>query len=183
MWIRITLLVSAVVLGLLVVGSVPAQTQQTGKVYRIGFLGQGPPSFYTVRFNAFRQELRARGYLEGRDVQYEYRYAGGKLDRLPGLASELLRLKVDVIVTTSTPSTRAAMTATRIIPIVMNAGTPVESGLVASLARPGGNVTGVTLLSGRSFTASGWSCCARSTVRSRAWPSFSTGTTLRTAYR
>lgn len=88
-----------------------AEGQQAGKVYRIGLLGQNRSSRYSARFEAFREELRARGYVEGRIIRYEYRYAGGKKDRLPSLAAELVRLKVDVIVTTSMPSTRAAMKA------------------------------------------------------------------------
>jgi putative ABC transport system substrate-binding protein len=96
---------------------------------------------------AFRQKLRDLGYVEGQNIGIEYRWAEGHDDRLPGLAAELVRLNVDVIVTTGTPSAFAAKQATAIIPIVMaSAGDPVRSGLVASLAHPGGNVTGFTVL-------------------------------------
>ena len=120
----------------------PAYAQKPGSVYRIGLLGQGPSSAYVARFKAFRQELRTRGYVEGQSIRYEYRYAGGKLGRLPSLAAELVRLKVDVLVSTSTPTTRAAMNASRTIPIVMNAASPVATGLVASLVARAGTSRG-----------------------------------------
>ena len=132
-------------------GPVPMQAQEPGKVYRIGLLGRSTSAIYSYRFKAFRQELHERGYVEGRNIHYQYRYAGGKRDRLPSLADELVQLNVDVIVTTGTPSTRAAMQASRTIPIVMNAANPVDTGLVASMARPGGNVTGMTVTSGPEF--------------------------------
>ncbi len=144
-------IVATFVLALFVLVFAPLAEAQAGKVWRIGLLGHGPPSSYVAKFNAFRKELRARGYVEGQSIRYEYRYAGGKRDRLPTLAAELVQLKVDVIVATSTPTTRAAMEAAPNIPIVMNAGSPVLSGLVSSLARPGGNVTGVTIFSGPEF--------------------------------
>jgi putative ABC transport system substrate-binding protein len=136
------------VLTLLALGVAPnlAFAQQSGKVWRIGYLAPGPgPNPFS---EAFRDELRSLGYIEGRNLSMEYRYAAGKEERLPELAAELVRLKVDVIVTPSTPGIAAARRATSAIPIVMIAPTDaVGSGLVASLARPGGNVTGLTYLS------------------------------------
>jgi len=128
--------------------SVPAvaRAQQAGKVYRIGYLSLSPGPGYGTE--AFRQGLRELGYVEGRNLIIEYRWAAGKKERLPDLVAELVRLKVEVIVTSVTPAAEAAKRATTTIPIVMAAvGDPVGSGLVASLARPGGNVTGLTLLS------------------------------------
>ena len=120
-----------------------ADGQQAGKVYRIGFLG-GADAY---RVEALRAALRDLGYLEGKNIAIEFRWAEGRYDQLPGLAAELVRLKVDVIVTGGTASTQAAMQATTTIPIVMvGTGDPLRSGLVASLARPGGNVTGLTQL-------------------------------------
>jgi putative ABC transport system substrate-binding protein len=125
----------------------PAQAQQPKKVPRIGFLITSSPSTISARLEAFRQNLRELGYVEGTNIVIEYRYAEGKLDRLPSLADELVRLKVDVIVTNGSPPTRAAKEATSTIPIVMTQDTdPVGSGHVASLARPGGNITGLSNL-------------------------------------
>ncbi|MBI2351593.1 MAG: ABC transporter substrate-binding protein, partial [Deltaproteobacteria bacterium] len=123
-----------------------AEPQQPTKVRRIGYLtsasGLGP------REEAFRQGLRELGYVEGQNIAIEYRFAEGMLDRLTDRAAELVRLKVEVIVTPSTLDALAAQRATRTIPIVMAAsGDAVGTGLVASLARPGGNVTGLTALS------------------------------------
>jgi len=128
--------------------SVSVEARQSGKVYRIGYLSSASPSLINEpSIAAFRQGLRELGYIEGQDVVFEYRFAEGKPDRLPDLAAELVRLKVDVIVTRPQPPTiAAAQRATRAIPIVM-LGTvvdPVEAGFVASLAKPGGNVTGLT---------------------------------------
>ena len=123
----------------------PAQAQQPTKVPRIGWLGAGSPSDQLARTDAFRQGLRALGYVEGKNIVIEYRQAEGKFDRLPALAAELVRLKVDVIVTGGGPGTRAAKEATSMIPIVMaNDPDPVADGVVASLARPGGNITGLS---------------------------------------
>ena len=126
-----------------------AEAQQPKKVLRIGYLSPCDPASESTRSEAIRLALRELGYIEGQNIAIEYRYAEGKLDRFPELAAELVRLKVDIIVVAGgdTP-VRAAKNATKTIPIVM-AGTgsdPVEAGLVESLARPGGNVTGLTNL-------------------------------------
>jgi putative ABC transport system substrate-binding protein len=124
-----------------------AQAQQAKKVPQIGFLGAASPYAIEARIEAFRQGLRELGYVEGKNIIIEYRYAEGKYDRLPALAAELVRLKVDIIITGSEPATRAAKEATVTIPIVMTqVGDPVGSGFVASLARPGGNITGSSTL-------------------------------------
>jgi putative ABC transport system substrate-binding protein len=122
-----------------------ADAQQVAKRPRIGLLRpESPPDPYT---EAFQRGLREFGYLEGQNIVIEHRSAEGKADRLPALASELVRLKVDVIVAVSTPAALAAKQATTTIPIVIAyVGDPVGSGLVASLARPGGNITGVSAL-------------------------------------
>jgi putative tryptophan/tyrosine transport system substrate-binding protein len=124
--------------------AVIAEAQQPKKVPRIGWLLLGSPSSAnTARNEAFRQGLRDLGYIEGQNLIIEYRDAEGKVDRLPDLAAELVRLKVDAIFTTSTASVQAAKKATTTVPIVSVSGDPVGLGLVASLARPGGNVTGL----------------------------------------
>jgi putative tryptophan/tyrosine transport system substrate-binding protein len=124
-----------------------ARAQQTGKIYRIGFLGIANASSWAIYIDALRQGLRELGYEEGKNLVIEYRWAGDDFDRLAKLAAELVSLKVDVIVTHGTPGSRAAKQATTTIPIVMAAvGDPVRSGLVASLARPGGNLTGNSIL-------------------------------------
>jgi putative tryptophan/tyrosine transport system substrate-binding protein len=126
-----------------------AVAQQPKKVARIGYLSSFDPAIDSGGTEAIRLALRERGYIEGQNIATEYRYAQGKLDRFPELAAELVRLKVDVIVAAGgTRLVRAAKNATKTIPIVM-AGQgvdPVEAGLIESLARPGGNVTGITLL-------------------------------------
>jgi ABC-type uncharacterized transport system substrate-binding protein len=125
----------------------PVQAQQAAKVPRIGFLFAGPPSALQDRVEAFRQGMRERGYVEGKNILVEYRYGDGKLDRLPALASELVQLKVSVIVTGGSQATLPAKAATSTIPIVMaQDNDPVGSGFVASLARPGGNITGLSNL-------------------------------------
>jgi putative tryptophan/tyrosine transport system substrate-binding protein len=126
-----------------------AQAQQTGKIFRIGFLDSSTASGSAVLVEAFRQELSRLGWIEGKNFAIEYRFAEQKGERLPELAADLVRLKVDLIVASGgTPSSLAAKSATTTIPIVMtNPGDPVGSGLVASLARPGGNVTGLSSLS------------------------------------
>ena len=124
-----------------------AHAQQPGKVYRIGFVLAGTPTSMASRVEGFRQGVRELGYIEGKNIVIEYRYAEGKEDRLPDLAAELVRLNVDIIVVQGGNATLAAKNATKTIPIVMAAvSDPVGSGLVASLARPGGNITGFSLI-------------------------------------
>jgi putative tryptophan/tyrosine transport system substrate-binding protein len=126
-------------------GSVGAQ--QTGKVPRIGLLDSSTSSGMAVLVDAFRQEMSKLGWIEGKNITIEYRFAEQKAERLPELAADLVRLNVDLIVTTGEPPALAAKRATTTIPIVMaNAADPVGSGFVASLARPGGNVTGLSNL-------------------------------------
>jgi putative tryptophan/tyrosine transport system substrate-binding protein len=121
--------------------------QQTGKLSRIGYLGVSSSSLEPHYVEAFRQKLRDLGHVDGQNISIEYRWAEGQDDRLPNLATELVRLNPDIIVTTGTPSALAAMRATKTIPIVMaSSADPVAAGLVASLARPGENVTGFTIL-------------------------------------
>jgi putative ABC transport system substrate-binding protein len=120
-----------------------ADAQQPKKVWRLGFLGSSSASGYASRVNAMREGLRDLGYVEGKNIVIEYRWAEEKYDRLPDLAAELVDLKVDLIITHGTPGSRAAKQATTTIPIVIAAiGDAVEAGVVASLARPGGNITG-----------------------------------------
>ena len=125
-----------------------AEAQQPTKIPRIGFLITSSPSTIAPRIDAFRQGLRELGYVEGKNIVIERRHADGKSDRLPALAVELVNLKVDVIVTSGPTATRPAKEATSSIPIVMTFDDdPVGSGFVASLARPGGNITGLSTLS------------------------------------
>jgi putative tryptophan/tyrosine transport system substrate-binding protein len=125
----------------------PAEAQQPTKIPRIGFVTGQSPSSISARAEAFRQGLLALGYAEGKNIVIEYRYAEGKFDRLAALAAELVRLKVDVIVTGGPGVTRLAKEATVIIPIVMAWDSdPVGNGFVVSLARPGGNITGLATL-------------------------------------
>ena len=122
-----------------------AVAQQTGKVPRIGFLDNSTASGIAVLLEAFRQELSKLGWIEGKNITIEYRFAEQKPERLPELAAELVRLKVDLIVVSGGPTPLAAKKATTTLPIVMmNSPDPVAAGLVASLARPGGNVTGLS---------------------------------------
>jgi putative ABC transport system substrate-binding protein len=125
-----------------------AEAQQTGKIFRIGFLDSSTASGMAVLFEAFWQEMRKLGWIEGKNIAVEYRFAEGKNDRLPELAADLVRLKVDLIVVSSGGSTNlAAKKATSTIPIVLaTSADPVGQGTVASLARPGGNVTGFSNL-------------------------------------
>src|SRR5215813_9639370 len=117
--------------------------QQPGKIPRIGFLGAASASGYAPQLEAFRRGLRDLGYVEGKNIILEYRWAEGTYDRLPVLAAELVRLKPDLVLTHGTAGTRAAKQATTTIPIVMAvSGDAVATGLVASLAHPGGNITG-----------------------------------------
>jgi putative tryptophan/tyrosine transport system substrate-binding protein len=130
---------------LLVALCVPADAQQAQKVPRIGFLSLNPASVQKDRVEAFREALLKLGYVDGQNIKIEYRYADGKSDRLRELAAELVALKVDVIVTTGNSATGPAKDATKTIPIVMtNDSDPVGQGDIASLARPGGNITGLS---------------------------------------
>src|SRR5215472_3983529 len=122
-----------------------AGAQEPAKVWRIGVLVSSSASLNASRDDAFRQGLREIGYVEGKNIVIEYRYAEGKSDRLPSLAAELVRLQVDVIVTAGPVVTRTLKQATSTIPIIMAQDSdPVGSGMVASLARPGGNITGLS---------------------------------------
>jgi len=137
----------AIVVAFTLCGAV-ALAQQPGKIFRIGFLDNSTASGSAVLIDAFRQELKKLGWIEGKNITIEYRFAEQKLERLPELAADLVRLKVDLIVVAANPSALAAKKATTTTPIVMaHVGNPVASGLVASLARPGGNVTGLASLS------------------------------------
>ena len=128
-------------------GQFAAEAQQPGKVPRVGYLTMLSRSDPTIRplRNAFQEGLRELGYIEGQTIIIEWRFADGSRERLPGLAAELVRLKVDLIVAETTPAARAATQATATIPIVFNPiADPVGEGFVANLARPGGNATGLT---------------------------------------
>jgi len=119
-----------------------ADAQQPAKVPRIGYLTGSPISAMGTRIDAFRQRLRELGYVEDKNIIIEWRSSDGKFDRLPALAADLVRLKVDIIVTGGGAATRPVKEATSAIPIVMAQDTdPVGNGFVASLARPGGNIT------------------------------------------
>ena len=139
-------LISTLALGL-IAGPLPAEAQQAGKVYRIGYLSPVDPATESTRAEAIQQALRELGYIEGQNIATEYRYAEGKANRYPELAAELVRLKVDIIVVAGKGRLiLAAKNATKTIPIVMMGAVfdPVKAGMVKSLARPGGNVTGLT---------------------------------------
>lgn len=140
--------IAFIVLLTLSIGVVPltAAAQQTGKVYRIGILMSGTSATMQHLLEAFQDGLREKGWIEGQNLRSEVRWAEGKLERFADLAAELVRLKVDLLLTPNTPGTRAAQDATRTIPIVALVGDPVGAGFVASLARPGGNITGLTPL-------------------------------------
>jgi putative tryptophan/tyrosine transport system substrate-binding protein len=126
----------------------PIHAQQPAKFFRIGYLDQSTASGSAVLLDAFRQELSKLGWIEGKNITIEYRFAEQKPERVPELAADLIRLKVDLIVVSATPQALAAKKATTTIPIVMaNIGDPVGAGLVESLARPKGNVTGLASLS------------------------------------
>jgi putative ABC transport system substrate-binding protein len=136
-------IVAASLAALLSLGA--ASAQPSAKAYRIGYLTISPREAQTHLIEAFERGLSDRGYVVGRDVAIEYRFADGNLERLQGLADDLARLKVDVIVTGVNPNVRAAQRATRTLPIVAaNVYLPVEEGFAKSLGRPGGNVTGLT---------------------------------------
>jgi ABC-type uncharacterized transport system substrate-binding protein len=138
-----------VVVVLLALGVI-AEAQQPKRIPRIGYLSAFDPAFESTRSEAIRRALRELGHIEGQNVAFEYRYAERKRDRLPELAAELVRLKVDIsVVVGGDAPIRAAKNATKTIPIVMSGppNDPVQEGFVESLARPGGNVTGLTSLS------------------------------------
>jgi len=135
--------------GGLLAASLAAEAQAPAKVPRIGFLSARPPTDNPYFIESFWQGLRELGYVEGQNIAIEYRFAEGRPERLPALAAELVRLKVDVIVTGGPPAPEAAKQATGTIPVVFAvAADPVAVGLVASLARPGGNITGLASISG-----------------------------------
>ena len=159
---RIAFIVAALVI---LAAAHPAVAQTAKDMPVIGILGQGSPDNHSVRFGIIRKTMRDLGYVEGQNVRFEIRYAEGKKAQIFALAAELVRLEADVIVTTGSPSTRAVGKASGTIPIVMNAGNPVESGLVASLARPGGNITGLTVVPGPNFY------CKRLEILKEAVPS------------
>jgi putative ABC transport system substrate-binding protein len=136
--------ISGITLGLLAAPLAAEAQQQAGKVYRIGFLGNSTEALEANLVGPFREGLRQRGYVEGRDLTIEYRWADGAYERFPALIAELIALKVDIIVTAGTPAALAVKRTTATIPLVMVAvGDPVGTGLVKSLARPGGNLTGL----------------------------------------
>ena len=137
--------VSLILCVLLFALCLPAEAQQAGRVYKIGFLRRASPQAH--EFDSFRQGLRDLGYVEGQNITIEQRYAHGVADRLPELATELVELKVEVIVVDGTTTAKAAKTVTTTIPIIFTLGDPLATGIVASYARPGGNVTGVTTVS------------------------------------
>jgi putative tryptophan/tyrosine transport system substrate-binding protein len=131
--------------GTAVAWPIGAPAQQTGKVWRVGMLETTSATLNAVNVDAFRRGLRQLGYVEGQNLIIEYRSGEGRIDRFPELAAEMVRLKVDIIVTRGTPAALAAKNATATIPIVMAAiGEPLGTGMVASLAQPGGNVTGLS---------------------------------------
>jgi putative ABC transport system substrate-binding protein len=131
--------------GGLLAAPLAAQAQQAGQVPRIGVIGTATSSLMSVWLTAFREGLRERGYVEGQNIAIEYRWGEGKPERFPGFAAELVRLRVDMIVTSGAYAIRAAQRATSIIPIVMAiVEDPVEQGFVTSLAHPGGNLTGLS---------------------------------------
>jgi putative ABC transport system substrate-binding protein len=146
MVVRPTIASLTIVVALLLLTGPPgAGAQPVGKVYRIGMLETRSTTLNAANIDAFRQGMRELGYKEGQNLEIVYRSSDGHDERFPDLASELIRLKVDLILSRGTPAALAARSASRTIPVVMAAsGEPVGSGLVASLARPGGNVTGLS---------------------------------------
>jgi len=126
------------------IAALPAAAEEPGKAYRVGFIGNSTAALESNLVQPFREGLRELGYVEGRDLAIEYRWAEGDYGRLPALVADLIAQKVDVLVTAGTPAALAVKRATTTIPLVMVAvGDPVGTGLVASLARPGGNLTGL----------------------------------------
>ena len=142
---------------------------QPARVPRVGFLGNSTAELEANLVGPFRDELRRLGYKAGRNIHIEYRWADGQYERLPRLVAELLSAKVDIIVTAGTPATLAVKRATMTVPLVMIAvGDPVGTGIVPSLARPGGNITGLSRLQSI-LRASGWNCCASSFRSCHRW--------------
>jgi putative ABC transport system substrate-binding protein len=157
----------AMAAGGLLAAPLAAEAQRVGRVWRIRFLGAATPSVWASRVEALRAGLRDLGYVEGKNIVIEFRWANGMYDRLPDLAAELTRLKIDVLVTAGTPGALSAKRATTTIPIVMAAsGDAIATGLVASLARPG--TSPARLPSASSSTQSGSSCSGRP-CRFSAW--------------
>src|SRR5882762_3937280 len=138
----------ALVSGGLLAAPFVAEAQPAGKVYRIAYLGNSSAALESELVAAFRQGLRDLNYVEGQNIAIEYRWAEGRYDRFPGFVAEAVQSKVDVIVTAGTPAILAAKEGTRTIPIVMAViGDPIAAGVVPSLARPGGNITGLASMS------------------------------------
>ena len=146
------------------------EAQQAMKIPKMGLLFATSPSVSPARVEAFRRGLRELGYQDGKNIVIEYRYAEGKLDRLPALASERIGLKVDVIVTTGGLSTHAAKEASTVVPVVMTQDIdPVANGFIASLARPGGNITGLCTL-GPEISGKQLELLKEIVLNSRVWP-------------
>src|SRR5262245_6381031 len=151
-----------------------ARAQQPGKRPIVGFLGDSTPLAESERAAAFARRLHDLGWIEGRTIAIEYRWADGRSERLAEIAAEFARLKVDIIVTGGTPAVMAAKQAAPVVPIVFAAvGDPVGVGFVASLARPGGNVTGLSALTA-DLAGSGSTCCARPFPTWAVWRSWAT---------
>ena len=143
--IHATTLIAVLMLALGILAAPLVTEAQQGMVYRIGYVGNSSPSLEPRLLGAFRDGLRNLGYVEGRNIRIEYRWAEGRYERFPDFMAELVRLKVDLIVVAGTPATLAAKQATNTIPIVMAViGDALEAGVVPSLARPGGNITGLS---------------------------------------
>ena len=149
--------------------------QQTGKIRRIGYLSSGTASGAPGLLEAFRQRLRELGWIEGQNIVIDYRFAEGQSDRLPGLADELVRLKVDLIATATTPPALAAKNATKTIPIVgISFDNPVQHGLIASLAHPEAMSQDYPTVSAQKFSAKTWSCSGNFSQISDTLPCFRT---------
>ena len=147
-----------------------AGAQPAGRVWRIGYLGGGSREKLVHLVEALESGLRDLGYVEGRNAVFEYRFADGRLERLPDLAAEMVRIQLDVIVA-GNPQIVAVKQATTTIPIVMvSVPDPVGRGLVASLARPGGNITGLSFTATPSIGANAYNCSGRSLPACRGWP-------------
>jgi putative ABC transport system substrate-binding protein len=173
---RIVFVFVCLLLAVLLLPVSAAEAQQPTKVPRIGYLTVAPLSANVARVEAFRQGLRELGYVEGKNIVIEWRSGEGKLEREDELVAEAVRLKVDVIVTSGPTMTRAAKQATVTIPIVMTFDSdPVGSGFIASLARPGGNITGLSALSPE-LSGKQLELLKRSFLSSRGWPSSGTRT-------